>query len=197
MFGSPRKSYLAFAPCVISFAPINMGKTGAERLRESLERKKQKKRESNARFYEKNKDKILKDRKEQRRRKRPPIAVEEQREGALPKPNWRLYKARQRARKKQEKEMASTKSVAVSPNTVRGAFANRTARKRAVDAAKNSLPTSPRKKVAVVAALVSSPSTRQSLRRLGCLNAPENEEEVQMVSSRLPAKSSSAVACLF
>jgi len=37
-----------------------MGKTGAERLRDSLERKKQKKRERNARFYEKNKDKILK-----------------------------------------------------------------------------------------------------------------------------------------
>ena len=53
MFGSPRKSYLAFAPWVISFAPINMGKTGAERLQESLERKKQKKRESNARFYAK------------------------------------------------------------------------------------------------------------------------------------------------
>ena len=95
-----------------------MGKTGAERLRESRERKRQKKRESNARFYEKNKDKILEDRKEQRRRKRPRIAVEEQREGALPKPNWGLYKARQRARKKQEKEVVSTKRVAVSPNTV-------------------------------------------------------------------------------
>jgi len=37
-----------------------MRKTGAERLSESFERKKQKKRERNARFYEKNKDKILK-----------------------------------------------------------------------------------------------------------------------------------------
>ena len=49
---------------------LNMGKTGAERLRESCERKKQKKKESNARFYWKNKDRILEDRKEQRRRKR-------------------------------------------------------------------------------------------------------------------------------
>ena len=81
--------------------------------------------------------------------------------------------------------MASTKSAAVSQNTVRGAFANRTAQKRAVDGTKNSLPSSPRKKVAVVAALVSSPSTRQSLQRLGCVNMPENEEEVQMASSIL------------
>ena len=50
----------------------NMGKTGAERLRESLERKKQKKRESNARFYAKNKDQILEKRKEERRRQRYP-----------------------------------------------------------------------------------------------------------------------------
>ena len=169
----------------ISFAPINMGKTGAERLRESLERKKQKKRERNARFYEKNKDRILEERKEQRRRKKPRIAVEEQSEGALPKPNWRLYKARQRARKRQEKEKTSSKSIAVSPNAVREAFSNRTARKRAVDATKNSLPRSPRKKVAVVASLVTSPSTRQSLQRLGYVNSPENEEEVQVASSIL------------
>lgn len=47
-----------------------MGKTGAERLCESLERKKQKKKERNARFYLKNEDKIL-ERKEQRRIKQP------------------------------------------------------------------------------------------------------------------------------
>ena len=81
-----------------------MGKTGAERLRESRERKKQKKREYNARFYVKNKDKILEDRKEERRKKRPRIVVEQERESKAPKPNWRLYKAKQRARKKAEKE---------------------------------------------------------------------------------------------
>ena len=67
-----------------------MGKTGAERLRESLEGKKQKKREYNARFYLKNKDKILDDRKEKRRKKRPRIVVEQERERKAPKPNWRL-----------------------------------------------------------------------------------------------------------
>ena len=92
-------------------------------------------------------------------KKRPCIAVEEQREGALPRPNWRLYKNRQRARKKQEKEMPSTKSVAVLPNTIRRPFVNRTAQKQAVNAAKENLPSSPRQKVAVVAALVSSPRT--------------------------------------
>lgn len=64
-----------------------MGKTGAERLRESREGKKQKKREYNARFYVKNKDKILKDRKEEQRKKRPHIVVEQERESKAPKPN--------------------------------------------------------------------------------------------------------------
>ena len=73
-------------------------------MRESRERKKQKKREYNARFYVKNKDNILKDRKEERRKKRPRIVVEQERESKGPKPNWRLYKAKQRARKKAEKK---------------------------------------------------------------------------------------------
>lgn len=146
-----------------------MGKTGAERLRESCERKKQKKKESNARFYWKNKDRILEDRKEQRRRKRPRIDEEQSGGSEVSKPNWRLYKARQRAREKEEKERATSTS-AVSPKFVRGAFANRTARKRAVDATKSSLPRSPRKKVAVVASLVNSPTTRQSLQRLDHVN---------------------------
>ena len=141
------------------------------------------KKERNARFYLKNKDKILEERKEQRRRKRPCNNKEEQISGSeVSKPNWRLYKARQRARKREEQEKASA-SVIVSPNSVRGAFPNRTSRKRAVDAAKNSLPRSPRKKVAVVSSLVASPSTRKSLQRLGLVNSPENEEEVQLASS--------------
>ena len=162
-----------------------MGKTGAERLRESRERKKQKKKESNARFYWKNKDRILEDRKEQRRRKRPRIDEEQSGGSEVSKPNWRLYKARQRAREREEKERASSTSASVSPKSVRGAFANRTARKRAVDATKSSLPRSPRKKVAVVASLVNSPTTRQSLQRLGHVNTPENEEEVQLATSIL------------
>ena len=131
-----------------------MGKTGAERLRESLEGKKQKKREYNARFYLKNKDKILEDRKEERRKKRPCIVVEQERESKAPKPNWRLYKAKQRARKKAEKEKKASTNVPVSPNAVRGAFPNRTSRKRAVDSTRANLPSSPRKKVAVIASLV-------------------------------------------
>ena len=80
-------------------------------MRESRERKKQKKREYNARFYVKNKDKILKDRKEERRKKRPRVVVEEERESKAPKPNWRLYKAKQRARKKAEKEKKASTNV--------------------------------------------------------------------------------------
>ena len=157
-----------------------MGKTGAERLRESRERKTQKKREYNARFYVKNKDKILKDRKEERRKKRPRVVVEEERESKAPKPNWRLYKAKQRARKKAENEKKASTNVPVSPNAVRGTFPKRTSRKRAVDTTRTYLPSSPRKKVAVIASLVESPKTQHSLQRLGYLNSPENQEDVRI-----------------
>ena len=161
-----------------------MGKTGAERLRESRERKKQKKREYNARFYVTNKDKILKDRKEEQRKKRPHIVVEQERESKAPKPNQRLYKAKQRARKKAEKEETST-NVPVPPIAVRGAFPNRTSRKRAVDTTRAYLPSSQRKKVAVIASLVESPKTQHSLQRLGYLNSPENQEDERMASAIL------------
>ena len=157
-----------------------MGKTGAERLRESRERKKQKKREYNARFYVKNKDKILKDRKEERRKKRPRVVVEEERESKAPKPNWRLYKAKQRARKKAENEKKASTNVPVSPNAVRVTFPKRTSRKRAVDSTRANLPSSPRKKVAVIASLVESPTTQHTLQRLGYLNSPENQEDVRI-----------------
>ena len=162
-----------------------MGKTGAERLRESRERKKQKKREYNARFYVKNKDKILKDRKEERRKKRPRIVVEQERERKAPKPKWRLYKAKQRARKKAENEKKASTNVPVSPNAVRGAFPNRTSRKRAVDITRANLPSSPRKKVPVIASLVESPTTQHALQRLGYLNSPENQEDERMASAIL------------
>ena len=155
-----------------------MGKTGAERLRESRERKKQKKREYNARFYVKNKGKILKDRKEERRKKRPRVVVEQERKA--PKPKWRLYKAKQRARKKAENEKKASTNVPVSPNAVRGTFPKRTSRKRAVDTTRTYLPSSPRKKVAVIASLVESPTTQHTLQRLGYLNSPENQEDVRI-----------------
>ena len=164
-----------------------MGKTGAERLRESLERKKQKKKERNARFYSNNKDRILAKRKEQRRLKRPRVAAEEDRdEGEARKPNWRLYKARQRARQKAEKETPLSKSVPVpSPNAVRQAFPNRTAPKRAIDTAKAILPRITRKKIVVVSSLIESPTTRQSLQQCGYVKSPENEEGLQIASSTL------------
>ena len=144
-----------------------MGKTGAEQLRESRERKKQKKREYNARFYVKNNDKILEDRKEERRKKRSCIVVEQERESKGPKPNWRLYRAKQRVRKKAEKEKTASTNVPVSLNAVRGAFPDRTSRKQAVDSTRANLPSSPRKKVAVIASLMESPTTQHALQRLG------------------------------
>ena len=167
-----------------------MGKTGAERLRESLERKKQKKKERNARVYSNNKDRILAKGKEQRRLKRPRVAAEEDRdEGEARKPNWRLYKARQRARQKAEKETPLSKSVPVpSPNAVRQAFPNRTAPKRAIDTAKAILPRIARKKSVVVSSLIESPTTtttRQSLQQCGYVKSPENEEGLQIASSTL------------
>ena len=163
-----------------------MGKTGAERLRESLERKKQKKKERNARFYSNNKDRILAKGKEQRRLKRPRVAEEDRDEGEARKPNWRLYKARQRARQKAEKETPLSKSVPVpSPNAVRQAFPNRTAPKRAIDTAKAILPRITRKKIVVVSSLIESPTTRQSLQQCGYVKSPENEEGLQIASSTL------------
>lgn len=87
-----------------SYAPRirTVGKTGAERLRESLERKKQKTRERNARFYEKNKEKILKERKP-RRRKRPRVTAEEQREGKLPKIKLAALQSSSKGQKKARK----------------------------------------------------------------------------------------------
>ena len=163
---------------------LKMGKTGAERLRESLERKKQKKKERNARFYSNNKDRILAKRKEQRRLKRPRVAEEDRDEGEARKPNWRLYKARQRARQKAEKETPLSKSAPVpSPNALRQAFPNRAARKRGIDTAKAILPRITRKKIAVVSSLIESPTTRQSL--CGYVKSPENEEGLLIASSIL------------
>ena len=162
-----------------------MGKTGAERLRESLERKKQKKKERNARFYSNNKDRILAKRKEQRRLKRPRVAEEDRDESEALKPNWLLYKAQQRARQKAEKETPLSKSVPVpSPNAVRQAFPNRTAPKRAIDTAKAILPRIARKKSVVVSSLIESPTTRQSLQQCGYVKSPENEG-LQIASSIL------------
>ena len=163
---------------------LKMGKTGAERLRESLERKRQKKKERNARFYSNNKDRILAKRKEQRRLKRPRVAEEDRDEGEARKPNWRLYKARQRARQKAEKETPLSKSVPVpSPNAVREVFSNRAAPKRAIDTAKAILPRIARKKSVVVSSLIESPSTRQSL--CGYVKSPENEEGLLIAPSIL------------
>ena len=127
-----------------------MGKTGVERLRESREKKKQKKRENCARFYAKDKEKILEKRKEQRRSKQPCITVTEQSKRQVPKPNWRLYKAGQRARKRAEQGKTSLQSDPVPPNAAREEFSNGTVRERAIDVTEVSLPLDPRRKVAAV-----------------------------------------------
>ena len=172
-----------------------MGKTGAERLRESRERKRQQKKERNARFYSNNKDRILAKRKEQRRLKRPRVAEEDRDEGEAPKPNWRLYKARQRARQKAEKETALSKSVPVpSPNAVRQAFPNSPARKRAIDTAKAILPRITRKKIVVISSLIESPTARQSLQQCGYVNSPENEDGLLIASSILQDATSAVQA---
>ena len=172
-----------------------MGKTGAERLRELLERKRQKKKERNARFYSNNKDKILAKRKEQRRLKRARVAEEDRDEGEAPKPNWRLYKTRQRARQKAEKETLLSKRVPVpSPNAVRQVFPNSPARKRAIDTAKAILPRITRKKIVVVSSLIESPTTKQSLQQCGYVNSPENEDGLLIASSILQDATSAVQA---
>ena len=91
---------------------------------------------------------------------------------------------RERERRQKKKKTACT-NVPVSPNAVRGVFPNRTSRKRAVNSTRANLPSSPRKKVAVIASLVKSPTTQHALQRLGYLNSPENQEDVRMASAIL------------
>ena len=129
---------------------INTGKTGVERLRESRERKKQKKRENNARFYAKDKEKILEKRKEQRRSKQPCITVTEQSESRVSKPKRRFHKASQRARKRAQKERTTLQSDPVPPNVARKEFSNGSVLERAIDVTEVSLPLNPRRKVAAV-----------------------------------------------
>lgn len=63
------------------------------------------------------------------------------------------------------------------------AFPTRMAKKRQVDLIKSHLPESPAKKVAVVAALTESPTTRSGLERKGLVPSAENREEADVALS--------------
>ena len=114
------------------------------------------------------------------------------------KPDWRLYKARQRQRQKdvmeakkknqrqrKSKERSKTRQAIPQQNKERPAFPSRMAKKRALDSVRKSLPYSPRKKVAVVAALVESPSTRKALEQLGHVRSPEDEDDTRIATAAL------------
>lgn len=58
------------------------------------------------------------------------------------------------------------------------------AKKRTIDLRKT-LPLSPRKKVAVVAALIESPTTRKSLEAVGQLRSPEDADESRLATAAL------------
>ena len=113
------------------------------------------------------------------------------------KPNWRLYKARQRQRQKNEVEKnkeGQKKQQAKHRMKVRQAkrahikrageaFPSRMAKKRALDLAKESLPATPAKKAALVAALIESPTTRGMLENMGHVRSPEEEEDAQIAAA--------------
>ena len=114
------------------------------------------------------------------------------------KPNWRLYKARQRQRqkdaenirkkdqrKRKSKERTKSRQITPTQGNESQAFPRRMAKKRALDSVRKNLPASPRKKVAVVAALVESPSTRKALEHMGRVRSPEDEEDTRIATAAL------------
>ena len=105
-----------------------MKKSGAERLKESIERKKQQNRERARRF-----------------------------------------------REKKREELRETNRTGES-------FKHRGAKKRAVDKVKEVLPVTPEKKVAVVSALLDSPTTRQTLALQGVVSSAEEQKRANINS---------------
>ena len=59
------------------------------------------------------------------------------------------------------------------------------AKKRAIDSVRKTLPLSPPKTVAVVAALIESPTTRKSLEAVGQLKSPEDTDESRLATAAL------------
>ena len=93
--------------------------------------------------------------------------------------------AKEEAKKKEEKSQMRKNKCQLQTNEVSSsrAFPTRMAKKCQVDLIKSHLPESPAKKVAVVAELIESPTTRSRLERKGLIPSAENREEADVALS--------------
>ena len=93
---------------------------------------------------------------------------------------------RYRQKLKEQKEQNTQTQVEAEPmeNSERTTpFANRMAKKQAVQRAKKNLPATPEKKAEVVASITKSPRTRKILEKRGLVKTPEEEKEVVVLKA--------------
>ena len=91
--------------------------------------------------------------------------------------------------KKKEEKCKNGKHKRTRNDSVSGtAFPTRMSKKRAVDFVKACLPESPAKKVAVVAALIESPTTRKGLQSKGLIPSAKNNDEGKVAISAMRRK---------
>lgn len=173
---------------------IKTGSSETKRLREAEQKKKEKERADRLKYYHENKESINAKRREKRAKARQLKAATENIEDSKTKKyDWALYKPRQRARAKEQTLEKKDKSHKVKPtsnqkgrassNTV--TFPSRMSKKRHIDVVKSRLPQSPAKRVAVVAALIESPTTRKGLESKGLVCSAEKCDEAEVAVSAM------------
>ena len=178
-----------------------MEKTIISKTKRLREAEKKKEREERLKYYKENKEKInRRHREKQQKAKELKSAQHAVLEGDTNDNNgsakakrekWALYKRQQRAKakeeakKKEEKSQMRKNKCKLQTNEVSSsrAFPTRMAKRCQVDLVKSHLPESPAKKVAVVAALIESPTTRSGLECKGLIPSAENREEADVALS--------------
>ena len=85
---------------------------------------------------------------------------------------------RYRLKQKEQKEQTGAEAAPIEVSEGSTPFANRMAKKCAVERAKKNLPATPEKKAEVVAAVTQSPRTRKVQEKRGLVKTPEEEKEV-------------------
>ena len=161
-----------------------------KRLREAEKKRKEKRCAVTAEYYKKNRETINRKRREKRKERKQLKATHQNEihEDSKVKPkkyDWKLYKQRQRANAKEHVTQHNRSEKGLCSSAAASAFPSRMSKKRNVDSVKSSLPKSPAKKVAVLAALIESPTARKGLERLGVVHSSEKDEEAETALAAL------------
>ena len=106
-------------------------------------------------------------------------------ETKLKREKMATYKRRQRLRDKEKKKNEEEMEVDMETPEVTGqarscVFRSREEKKRAVNKAKATLPSPPKRKAAVIAKLIESPRTRSSLQEKGIVRSAEEQKDVMV-----------------